>query len=125
MRLDEGVPGSIAFPDPWITLAEIATRTEEIRLGTWITPIPRRQPWQFARDLATLDYLSDGRVILGAGLGTSKENEMLGLPADISTLAERYDEALDVITGLWSGEPVSYDGTHYTIDDAVMHPAPV
>jgi alkanesulfonate monooxygenase SsuD/methylene tetrahydromethanopterin reductase-like flavin-dependent oxidoreductase (luciferase family) len=57
------------FPDPWITLAAIASRTERIRLGSWITPVARRQPWQLARDLATLDRLSRGRVILGAGLG--------------------------------------------------------
>lgn len=64
-----GEAGHPPFPDPWITHAGIAARTDEIRLGTWVTPVPRRQPWQLARDLATLDRLSDGRVILGTGLG--------------------------------------------------------
>ena len=114
-----------AGADPWTTHAAIATRTDRIRLGSWVTPIPRRQPWQLARDLATLDRLSDGRVILGAGLGTPEENERFGLPTDTRTLAERYDEALDVITGLWQGEPFSYDGEHFTIDEATMLPTPV
>lgn len=111
--------------DPWITLAGIATRTDTITLGTWITPVPRRQPWQLARDLATLDRLSDGRVILGAGLGTDLDYDRFGRSYDPARLGEQYDEALDVITGLWTGEPFSYDGDYYTIDEAVMRPTPV
>lgn len=111
--------------DPWITFAGIATRTERLELGTWITPVPRRQPWQLARNLATLDHLSDGRVILGAGLGTEPDFTRFGRTFDQRRLGEQYDEALDVITGLWSGEPFSYDGEHYTIDEAMMLPTPV
>lgn len=63
-----GVPDAFApMPDPWITLAGIATATRRVALGTWITPVARRHPWQVARDLATLDQLSRGRVILGVG----------------------------------------------------------
>lgn len=111
--------------DPWITLAGIATRTERLTLGTWITPVPRRQPWQLARNLATLDHLSDGRVLLGAGLGTPPDFTTFGRAYDQRALGEAFDEALDVIAGVWCGEPFSYDGTHYTVDDAVMPPAPV
>lgn len=111
--------------DPWITLAGIATRTERITLATWISPVPRRQPWQLARDLATLDRLSDGRVILGAGLGTDPDFTKFGQSYDMTMLGQRYDEALDVITGLWSGEPFSYNGEYYTIDEAVVLPTPV
>lgn len=114
-----------AGPDPWTTLAGIATRTDRIRLGTWVTPLPRRQPWQLARDLATLDQLSGGRVMLGAGLGTPSENRKFGLPDDTGTLAERFDEAVDVITGLWSGDPFSYDGEHFTLDEVTLLPTPV
>lgn len=113
------------FPDPWITLAGIATRTSEIRLGSWVTPVPRREPWQLARDLATLDRLSDGRVILGTGLGRSSDYTTFGESWEPKQLGQRYDEALDIITGLWRGEPVSYDGEHYTVDEAVMLPTPV
>lgn len=112
-------------PDPWTMLASIATSTESIRLGTYVTPIPRRQPWQFARDLATLDQLSNGRVMVGAGLGRDWDYTTFGQSYDLRQLGQQYDEALDIITGLWSGEPFSYDGDHYTIDNAQMRPTPL
>jgi alkanesulfonate monooxygenase SsuD/methylene tetrahydromethanopterin reductase-like flavin-dependent oxidoreductase (luciferase family) len=111
--------------DPWITLSGIATRTDRIRLGTWVTPVPRRQPWQLARDLATLDQLSDGRVILGAGLGTEEDYTTFGEPWEPARNAARYDEALDVITGLWRGEPFTHHGDHFTVEDLAMQPTPV
>ena len=120
-----GEDGHPDFPDPWITLSGIATRTDEIKLGSWVTPIPRRQPWQLARNLATLDQLSDGRVILGTGLGRSFDYTTFGESWSPKTLGAKYDEALDVITGLWTGEPFSYDGDHYTVSDTVMKPTPV
>jgi hypothetical protein len=119
---EDGYPG---FPDPWIALSGIAARTDEIRLGSWVTPIPRRQPWQLARDLATLDRLSNGRVILGTGLGRAFDYATFGEPWEPKTIGQRYDEALDVITGLWTGEPFSYDGDHYTVEEAVLRPTPV
>lgn len=121
----KGEDGHPDFPDPWITLSGIAARTDEIRLGSWVTPIPRRQPWQLARNLATLDRLSDGRVILGTGLGRAFDYEPFGDTWNPTVLAERYDEALDIITGLWTGKPLSFDGDHYTIREAVVKPTPV
>lgn len=111
--------------DPWTTFAGVATRTEQLTLGSYITPIARRQPWQVARDLATLDQLSGGRVMLGAGLGTTPDYTRFGSEYDPPTLAEQYDEALEIIEGLWTGEPFSYDGDHYTVDEAVLRPTPV
>lgn len=114
-----------ALNDPWITWAGVASRTERITLGSYVTPIPRRQPWQLARNLATLDRLSDGRVLLGAGLGAPWDFEAFGEEYDQGFLADRYDEALEVITGLWTGEPFSFDGDHFTVDEAVLRPTPV
>lgn len=114
-----------ALNDPWIMWAGVATRTERITLGTSITPVPRRHPWQLAKDLVTLDRLSNGRVLLGAGLGAPWEFQTFGTEYDQKELARQYDEALEVITGLWSGEPFSYDGDYYTVDEAVMRPRPV
>ena len=113
------------FVDPWITHASIAARTERISLGTWITPVPRRQPWQLASELATLDELSAGRVILGAGLGAPWNYETTGIGYEPAILGERYDEALEIIVELWKGEPVTYDGTHFTLDGLQLPITPV
>lgn len=76
-------------------------------------------------DLATLDHLSDGRVMLGAGLGAEPLYTAFGESWEPKRLDQKYDEALDVITGLWRDEPFSYDGDHFTVDDAVVLPKPV
>ena len=112
------------YTDPWTTLAGIATRTDKVRLGTWITPVPRRQPWQLAHDLATLDRLSGGRVLLGSGLGTPSEHTTFGPDASTGNLGEKYDEALDIIDGLWQGDPFSYHGEHYSVDELELAQTP-
>lgn len=115
----------VEFPDPWVVLAGIATRTEEITLGTWVVPIPRRQPWQVAQDVATLDRLSDGRMLIGAGLGNDPDYTAFGSPYDPPELGRKFDESLDIITGLWDGDPFSYDGEHFTLEAAEVYPTPV
>ncbi len=118
--------GTLAFLDPWIMLSAIATRTKRIKLGTWITPLPRRLPWQLARDLATLDVLSKGRVILGAGLGTPPEDyEDYGIAYNLKELGEKLDESLDILEGLWQEGKFSYDGKHYQIKNVDLKPKPV
>lgn len=114
-----------SMPDPWITFAGIATRTSTITLGSWITPIPRRQPWQFARDIATLDRLSGGRVLVGVGLGRRPDYEMFDLPWDLPTLGRQCDEALELIDRFWTGEAVHFDGDYYTVRGAGLLPTPL
>lgn len=121
---DMNVPEYKPFVDPWIILAGIATRTDRITLGTWITPLPRRQPWQVARDIATLDRLSNGRVILGVGLGKRYDYEKFGVEWDAREMGERYDEALEIIDRFWSGERVTFHGKHFTINDVALLPTP-
>jgi alkanesulfonate monooxygenase SsuD/methylene tetrahydromethanopterin reductase-like flavin-dependent oxidoreductase (luciferase family) len=113
--------------DPWITLAAIAARTERIRIGTTVTPLPRRRPEKVAREVATLDILSKGRFILGVGLGGSSDNDYgkFGENVGLKERAERLDESLAILEGLWSGEPFSFSGKHYNIKEVTFNPHPI
>ncbi len=113
------------FSDPWTVLAAIAERTERIVLGTWITPVPLQVPWRLAHTLASLDQLSDGRMLLGTGLGTRHDDEMFGGTYDARALGRRYDEALEIITALWRGETVTHTGEHYSLVEARLPVLPV
>lgn len=113
------------FSDPWTVLAAVAVRTKRIRIGTWITPIPNKLPWRLAHILASLDQLSDGRVLLGAGLGTPDEYKMFGGSYVPAALGRKYDEALEIITGLWTGEPFSFSGEFFTVNEAKLTITPV
>ncbi|HEX6656402.1 MAG TPA: TIGR03619 family F420-dependent LLM class oxidoreductase [Candidatus Limnocylindria bacterium] len=112
--------------DPWIALAAIAARTQRLRIGALVTPLPRRQPWTVAKQVASLDVLSGGRVIFGAGIGwKADEFTRFGRPSDAATRAEMLDEALQILDAAWRGDDVSFSGTHYTVDGVVLHPLPV
>jgi alkanesulfonate monooxygenase SsuD/methylene tetrahydromethanopterin reductase-like flavin-dependent oxidoreductase (luciferase family) len=113
--------------DPWLVLAVIAARTSRIKIGTMITPVPRRRPWQLARQTATLDRLSGGRVILGVGIGSPAYGDfgIFHEPTSELIRAELLDEGLDVIAGLWSGAQFSYQGSHFTVDPVRFTPTPV
>ncbi len=113
--------------DPWITLAAIAARTEKIRIGTTVTPLPRRRPQNVAREVATLDILSKGRFILGVGLGGSSDNDYgsFGEDTDLKVRAEKLDESLAILEGLWSGKPFSFSGKHYNIQEVTFNPRPI
>ena len=113
--------------DPWIALSAIAMTTERIRLGPLVTALPRRRPWKLARETASLDHLSGGRLILGVGLGfpPTREFEQFGEDADPKVRAGKLDEGLDVLTGLWSGSPFRYEGRHYRLQETLFWPPPV
>jgi len=113
--------------DPWLVLAVVAARTSTIRLGTLITPLPRRRPWQLAKTTTTLDRLSAGRVVLGVGIGSPAHADfgLFGEPAGDRDRAELLDEGLDVLAGLWSGERFSYCGRHFRVGPVRLAPAPV
>lgn len=112
-----------AAADPWVTLAAMAVNTKSIKLGPLVTPIARRRPWKLARETVTLDRLSKGRLILGVGLGWgSTEFDTFGEDSDPKIRAEKLDEGLDVLTGLWDGQPFNYCGKHYHIKDALFLP---
>ncbi|MEV0054426.1 LLM class flavin-dependent oxidoreductase [Saccharopolyspora shandongensis] len=115
------------FGDPWMLLTAAALATSRLRLGTLVAAVARRRPEQLARQVATLDSLSGGRVIFSAGLGGPIDGDFasFGEPADPVVLAERLDEGLDLLQRYWSGEPVNHRGRHYYVDDVTLLPASV
>jgi alkanesulfonate monooxygenase SsuD/methylene tetrahydromethanopterin reductase-like flavin-dependent oxidoreductase (luciferase family) len=106
--------------DAWALLAAAALRTERIRLGTMLTPVPRRKPWDLASSVATVDELSGGRVILAAGLGAPGDRFWL-FEEDPGrrVRAERMDESFELMERLWSGEAFTYHGTHFRTEHEV------
>ena len=113
--------------NPWIALAAMATATRRVRLGPMVVALPRRRPWQVAGEAATLDHLSAGRLILGAGSGTGLEHSFApyGEPLDARHRAALLDEGLEVLARLWTGQPVEYAGSHYRLAGATGLPRPV
>jgi probable F420-dependent oxidoreductase len=112
--------------DPWVTLAAVAASTERLRLGTGVTPVPRRRPQVLAHAVATLDVLSGGRVVFGAGLGgIPSEFTAFGEDGDARVRAELLDEGLDLLRQLWAGERVDHHGAHFTVDGVALAPAPL
>jgi alkanesulfonate monooxygenase SsuD/methylene tetrahydromethanopterin reductase-like flavin-dependent oxidoreductase (luciferase family) len=120
------VPG-MAVADAWTTLAAIATATTAIRLGALVTPLSRRRPWTLARQIATLDHLSGGRLVAGIGLGDDGWHEFSAFGEVVSPRgrAELLDESLDVLQAFLSGNEVSYHGKHLVIDSPALLPRPV
>lgn len=115
--------------DAWVCLAAAAMVTHRIRLGTMLTPISRMRPWELAGKTATLDHLSGGRVVLSVGLGALDTGfAEFGEVTDRKTRVELLDEGLDILTGLWKGQPFSYNGKHYQIKPLKfphLPPAPI
>lgn len=101
--------------DAWVSLAAAAMTTERIRLGTLLTPVSRWKPWDLASRVGTVDRLSGGRVILGAGLGALHEG-WTAFEADEGrrVRAEKLDESLAIYAGLLQGQPFEFSGRHYT-----------
>ncbi|HMA35457.1 MAG TPA: LLM class flavin-dependent oxidoreductase [Chloroflexia bacterium] len=124
------VAGLDAMPayDPWIVLAAMALQTQRIALGPMLTPPARRRPWKLAQEAVTLDHLSHGRLILSVGLGAAADDAgfyRVGEPMDLKVRAQLLDESLAIVSGLWSGQRLTYQGLHYQVQDMQLLPRPV
>lgn len=108
--------------DAITTLAAISSKTKQIKLGPMVTPIPRRRPWKLAKELITLDHISNGRIILGAGIGNPDwEFTLFGEDPNLRKRAQKLDEGLEIISQMCSGE-VEYIGKHYTVQNVEIGP---
>jgi alkanesulfonate monooxygenase SsuD/methylene tetrahydromethanopterin reductase-like flavin-dependent oxidoreductase (luciferase family) len=124
------VPKLGPFPlfDPWVALGAIAARTSRIRIGTMVTPVSRRRPWKLARECVTADHLSKGRLILSVGLGAATDDAgffKVGETMDLRLRAERLDEGLAILDGLWKGTALTFAGQHFQVEGMTMVPPPV
>jgi alkanesulfonate monooxygenase SsuD/methylene tetrahydromethanopterin reductase-like flavin-dependent oxidoreductase (luciferase family) len=113
--------------DPWVALTTIALRSERLRMGALMTPLARRRPWKVARETVSIDRLSGGRLTFGAGLGfpPHAEFELFGEESDDRIRAQKLDEGLAILDGLWSGEPFGFQGEHFHLEETRFLPRPI
>ncbi|MGH7988252.1 MAG: LLM class F420-dependent oxidoreductase [Candidatus Binataceae bacterium] len=120
------IPGGedVAIPDPLLPLAFAAALTSKIRLATGVVILPQRNPLYLAKEIATLDVLSNGRTILGIGSGWLREEfDALGL--DFHTRGARTDEAMVAMRAVWRDNPSSFHGKHFNFGPLMSFPKPV
>lgn len=112
------------MPSPLVTLSAIAARTKRLKLGGGIALAPLYHPVRFAEDCAVLDIISGGRVEMGLGIGYRKR-EMAAYGVDSTTRGRLFDEWLEIVTRLWAGETVDFEGRFFNLSGArIMPPAP-
>jgi probable F420-dependent oxidoreductase len=120
------IPGGedVAIPDPLMHLGFAAAITKKIKLATGVMILPQRHPLYVAKEIASLDVLSGGRMILGIGSGwLAEEFESLGL--DFHTRGKRTDEAIQSLRALWRDNPSSFHGAHFNFGPVKSFPKPV
>ncbi|MBA6412346.1 TIGR03619 family F420-dependent LLM class oxidoreductase [Parahaliea sp. F7430] len=111
------------FPDPLISFAAIASQTTRLKMMTGIYVLPLRHPIEAAKNMATLAKLSSNRFMLGFGAGWLKEEfDQFGI--EFSKRGSRMDEMLEVMTQLWSGQPLTFAGEHFSMQDIQIRPYP-
>ena len=117
--------GYLGLADPTVMLGAIAAVTEKVIFGAMVTPVSRRRPWKLAKEFASLDQLSGGRLRIGVGLG-GRDQEFLNFGEDPNkkVLAKKTDEGLEIMEQLHRGEVVNFSGEHYQIQNARLLPRP-
>ena len=120
--------GEHPMAEAWTTLAAVAGATSAITLGPLVSALPRRRPGKVIRETATVDRLSGGRLVLGAGIGSDRfgrEYSAFGEVEDDRSRAAMLDEMLAILRTAWSGKRVDHHGEHYTVDGVTFAPTPV
>ena len=116
--------GTPWVPDPLVSMAVVAARTEKLKFGTGVLLMSMRSPVSTARALATIDSLSGGRLVVGVGVGQESTLEYDAMAVDKSDRGRRLDEAIRVMRMLWTQERVSYDGQFLKLNDVGINPKP-
>jgi alkanesulfonate monooxygenase SsuD/methylene tetrahydromethanopterin reductase-like flavin-dependent oxidoreductase (luciferase family) len=117
-------PAFSVMSAPLIVAAAAAQRTQRIRLGMAVSLLPLSDPIRSAEEAATVDILSDGRLVFGVGRGTNALHYG-GFNIPMSESRDRFSEALDIITQAWTAERVTYEGKYYRVKDVPVHPKPL
>ena len=119
--------GGAEMFDPWTLLAAMAVRTSRVTLGAIVFAPTRRRPWKLAREALTVDHLSGGRLVIPVGLGALDDHGFgnVGEITDTKARAALLDETLEILDGLWTGEPFEHAGKHYHFGPMTFRPRPV
>jgi probable F420-dependent oxidoreductase len=112
-------------PDPLIGLAVAAGRTTRLKLGTSVLVVPGRNPVVLAKELASLDVLSGGRLLPAVGLGAVRPAEQAAFGVERGERAAWLEEALPLLRELWTGEPVTHEGPRFRLDGVQIGPRPI
>ena len=119
-------PDSNRTLDTWITITHLLAKTEKIKIGTLVTPIPFRPPGMLAKMISTADVLSGGRTLFGAGAGWSQiEFEGYSEWNSPKVRVDKVYEGLDLMTQLWTKDKVDFEGKYYQAKGAVLDPKPL
>ncbi|KMS67023.1 luciferase family protein [Streptomyces viridochromogenes] len=123
---DHVVTEAMPIADPWTTLAAIAHATENLLLGPTVTPLARRRPWMVARHASTVSRLSQGRLIVGTGVGVDESGDFssFGEPTELATRSAMLTEGLELMRAMWAGEAIQHGGPHYQVHLAATEPEP-
>jgi hypothetical protein len=117
--------GHLPLADPTVTLGAVAAVTNRVIIGAMVTPVSRRRPWKLAKEFASLDQLSNGRLRIGVGLGgLDQEFSNFGENPDKKVLAKKTDEGLAIMEQLHTGGAVNFDGEMYQVRNARLLPRP-
>ena len=124
MWVGDHISFTISILDPLLQLAQVAVASRRLRLGTCVYLLPLRHPAPVAKQVATLDHLTEGRLVFGVGLGGEfpQEYEVCGIP--LPERGARLTESIEVVRKLWSGEKVSHAGRFFSFNDVAMVPPP-
>jgi probable F420-dependent oxidoreductase len=112
-------------PDPVVAMTYAIARTKKLKVGMSVMVLPGRNPVLVAKELASLDVLSGGRLLPAFGLGVADPHEQQAFGVKRGERAKPFDEALDVLRKLWTGEPVTHQGEFFQLDEVRVRPKPV